>query len=150
MVADNMGKLLYEKLSYDIIGCIYEVYNDLGPAHKEQVYHNALKIMFDSKNIQYKDEPRLKIKFKGKDVGTYVPDFIVEDKIVIELKSTLTMPMVFEKQLYYYLRGTKYKVGYLVNFGSDKLEIRRRVYETLRENPRGSAFDPRQSALNKT
>jgi len=81
----------------------------------------------------YNDNQRLALKFRGKEIGTYQPDFIIDNKIIIELKSALTMPKVFEKQLYYYLRGTSYKIGYLVNFGSDKLDIRRRIYESARQ-----------------
>ena len=130
MVADE--KFLYKDLSYKVIGCFYEVYNELGPAHKEQIYHEALKVAFTEKQIEYEENKRLKIKFKGKDIGVYEPDFIIEDKIVVEIKSVLNMPKVFEKQLYYYLRGTNYKVGYLVNFGNEKIDIRRRVYESAR------------------
>lgn len=138
-----MDKVIYKDLSYDIVGCFYEVYNELGPAHKEQVYHKSLKISFELKNIKYEGEPRLKIKFKNKEVGVYVPDFIIEDKVLVEIKSVLAMPKVFEKQLYYYLRGTKYKLGYLVNFGGDKLDVRRRVYESARRNSREFALDLR-------
>jgi GxxExxY protein len=134
MVADINNKFLYKDLSYKIIGCFYEVYNELGPAHKEQIYHEALKIAFGEKNIEYKENKRLKIKFRGKDIGVYEPDFVIEDKIIIEIKSVLNMPKVFEKQLYYYLRGTDYKVGYLVNFGNEEIDIRRRVYEIARKS----------------
>lgn len=132
MIADSNEKFIYKGLSYKIIGCIYEVYNELGPAHKELIYQDALKVAFAENKIEYKENQRLKIKFKNKEVGVYEPDFIIEDKIILEIKSVLNMPKVFEKQLYYYLRGTKYKVGYLVNFGNENLDIRRRIYETAR------------------
>jgi GxxExxY protein len=132
MVADSNEKFIYKDLSYTIIGCIYEVYNELGPAHKELIYHEALKAAFVENKIEYKENQRLKIKFKNKEIGVYEPDFIIEDKIILEIKSVLNMPKVFEKQLYYYLRGTKYKIGYLVNFGNGNLDIRRRIYETAR------------------
>ncbi|MFC1708987.1 GxxExxY protein [Candidatus Omnitrophota bacterium] len=130
MVADK--KFLYKDLSYKLVGCFYEAYNELGPAHKEQLYHEALKILFADNDIKYKDKPRIKIQFKGKNIGIYEPDFIIEEKIIIEIKSLLNMPKVFEKQLYYYLRGTDYKVGYLVNFGNESIDIRRRVYDSVR------------------
>jgi GxxExxY protein len=133
MVADSKTEFLYKDLSYKIIGCFYEVYNDLGPAHKEQVYQEALKVSFAEKGVSFKSNKKLKILFKNKEVGIYEPDFIVEDKVIIELKSVLNMPKVFEKQLYYYLRGTDYKVGYLVNFGNERIDIRRRVYESARK-----------------
>ena len=102
MVADK--DFLYQELSYKLVGCFYEVYNDLGPAHKEQIYHSALKIAFAEALIGYKDKPRLQIKFRDKNVGTYEPDFIIEDKIIVEIKSLLSMPKVFEKKLFYCLK----------------------------------------------
>ena len=133
MVADSDGKFLYKDLSYKIIGCFYEVYNELGPAHKEQIYHEALKVAFAEEKIEYDENKRLKIRFKGKQIGVYSPEFIIENKIIVEIKSTLNLLKVFEKQLYYYLRGADYKIGYLVNFGNEKIDIRRRVYDSVRK-----------------
>lgn len=124
--------LLYKDLSYKLVGCFYEVYNTLGPAHKEQIYHKALCLEFRSKGISFDDKKRLKIKYKDVDIGIYEPDFIIEDKIIVEIKSMLQILKVIENQLYYYLRGTNYKLGYLVNFGAEKLDIRRRIYEKAR------------------
>ena len=129
---DSDKKFLYKELSYKLVGCFYDVYNELGPAHKEQVYQEALKVAFEIAGIFYKEKPRIKIKFKGQDVGIYEPDFIVNGKIIVEIKSLLNLPKVFEKQLYYYLSGTDYKVGYLVNFGTEDIDIRRRIYESAR------------------
>ena len=123
---------LYKELSYKIVGCFYDVHNDLGPAHKEQIYHEALKIIFKEKNLTCVSKPRLPITFHQQSIGVYEPDFLIEDKIIVELKSIQLIPKVFEKQLYYYIKNTKYKVGYLVNFGNDKLDLRRRVFELAR------------------
>lgn len=71
---------------------------------------------------------KIKIVYKGKEVGNYEPDFIIDEKVIIEIKAVDIMPKVFEKQLYSYLKATKYKIGILINFGSDKLDIRRRIY----------------------
>ena len=73
MVDEN--KFLYKDLSYRLVGCFYDVYNELGPAHKEQIYHEALKIVFKEKDIGYQSKPRITISFRGKNVGTYEPDF---------------------------------------------------------------------------
>ena len=123
-----MGKILYEKESYKIRSAIFEVYNTLGPGFKEVVYHKALMEEFDRKDLTFDDKKRIQIKYKDKFVGTYEPDFIVEEKIIVEIKAVEKMPKVYEKQLYSYLKGTDYKVGFLVNFGDDKLEIKRRIY----------------------
>jgi GxxExxY protein len=122
-------ELLYKELAYEIVGCFYEVYNTLGPGHKEQIYHKALALEFKSRNIQYDDEKRLKTKYKDEDIGAYAPDIVIEDKIIVEIKSVTQSLKVFEKQLYYYLSGIKYKLGYLINFGTEKIDIRRRVHE---------------------
>lgn len=120
-------KILYKELSYRLVGCFYEVYNRLGPGHKEEIYRKALNKEFKLQNIQYETKKRLKIDYKGEVVGIYEPDFIIDNKIIIELKSVLLMPKVYEKQLFYYLKGAGYRLGYLVNFGSDKIDIRRRI-----------------------
>ena len=135
--------LLYKDLAYRIVGCFYVVYNELGPGHKEQIYHKALALEFKSKGISFDDKKRLKVKYKGQEIGIYQPDFVIEGKIIVEIKSLLQMYSIFEKQLYYYLRGTDYKLGYLVNFEAEKLDIRRRVYDTARVNSRELALDLR-------
>lgn len=123
-----MGKLEHEELTYKIRGAIFEVYNTLGPGFKEGVYHNSLREEFDKGKIKYNDKKKIRIIYKGKEVGIYEPDFIIEDKIIIEVKAVDIVPKIFEKQLYSYLKAARYKVGILVNFGGDKLDIRRRIY----------------------
>ena len=123
-----MSKLEYEGLTYKIRGAIFEVYNILGPGFKEIVYHNSLAGEFIERDIRYVEKKKIRIHYKDKEVGIYEPDFIVEDKVIIEIKALDILPKVFEKQLYSYLKAAKYKIGMLVNFGSEKLDIRRRIY----------------------
>lgn len=130
--------MLYEELTYKIRGAFYEVYNTLGPGFKEEIYHRALAKEFKLREISFVEKKHLTIIYKNEKVGIYEPDFIVDEKVLIEIKSLLVMPRVFETQLYYYLKGTDYKLGFLVNFGTEKLDIRRRIYERAR-NPRSSA-----------
>ncbi|MEE8575165.1 MAG: GxxExxY protein, partial [Thermodesulfobacteriota bacterium] len=94
----------------------------------EIIYHNSLREEFDRREIDYTEKERIKVSFKGKQVGIYEPDFVIKDKILIEIKAVDIMPKIFEKQLYNYLKATKYKVGLLINFGGNKLDIRRRIY----------------------
>lgn len=128
MVAD----LLYKDLAYKVVGCFYNVYNQLGVGFKEIIYHKALEIEFDSENIPYEGEKKIVIKYRDKIAGYYTPDFVIDRKIIIEIKSAEFMPKIYETQLYYYLKGTDYRLGYIVNFGSPKLDIRRRVYDKAR------------------
>lgn len=91
--------LLYEKLSYQIRGAIFAVYKTLGPYHKESVYVNTLASEFSKRNIPFKREKSLSITYNGKKVGAYRPDFLVDEKIVIELKATEFLPKSDERQL---------------------------------------------------
>lgn len=127
-----MAELLYKDLAYKIVGCFYNVYNQLGPGYKESIYHKALIIELESNKINSVEEKQLPIVYKNKKVGVYIPDFIIEDKILIELKAVDFMPKLYEEQLYTYLKGTKYRLGYLVNFGSEKIDVRRRIYDSIR------------------
>lgn len=129
-------KILYKELSYQLVGCFYEVYNQLGPGYKEIIYHNALAIELKGNHISFEEERHLLVEYKGKRVGMYVPDFIVDEKILVEVKAVEIMPKLYEVQLYHYLKATPYTLGYMVNFAGARLDIRRRVYDTVRVNSR--------------
>lgn len=135
IVASTNHRFLYKDLSYQIIGCFYAIYNELGPEHKENIYHESLKIIFDEKKLNFRSKPAIPIYFREKRVGIYEPDFLIDDKIVIEIKSLQNMSKAFETQLYYYIRGTHYKVGYLVNFGDNVIDIRRKIFDVVRKTP---------------
>lgn len=99
---------------------------DIG--HRESVYRKALAIELNRQEIPNKEEPRLEIKYDGVSVGVYVPDFLIDDKVIIEMKSVDYLSKEAEKQLVYYLKGTSYRLGFLVNFGASKLEIKRKIW----------------------
>ena len=125
--------LLYPDLSYRIVGAIYEVWRKLGPAFKESVYQKALEEEFKSRNIRFTSQRQIPIFYKKKKIGVYIPDFIVDDKILLEIKHVPKITFKEKKQVWYYLKGSKYKLLLLVNFGGRKLEIVRRVYDRARE-----------------
>jgi GxxExxY protein len=120
--------MLYEELTYKVRGAIFKVYNTLGFGHKEGVYSKALAIEFEKEKIPFKTEHSIDVLYEGQKVGKYRPDFIVDDSIIIELKAIPFMGRDAEVQMVYYLKGTKYKLGLLVNFGSDKLDIKRKIW----------------------
>ena len=120
---------LYKELTYKIIGAAISIHKELGPVHKEIVYHNALKQEFRLKQIPFSSEKILSVHYKGKLVGTYKPDFIIDDKVVLEIKGIPVIPKSIESLLTYYLKATGYKIGLLLNFGARSLELKRRIYE---------------------
>ncbi len=129
-----MEDLLYKDLVYKIQGALFSVYKELGPAFKESVYQKAIAQEFVNQDIAFEQERVFKINYKDTEVGMFRPDFIVEDKIILEIKAVPQMPSVFETQLFYYLKATNYKLGLLANFGCDRgVDIRRRVYDTARK-----------------
>jgi GxxExxY protein len=129
-------KLLYKELSYQIQGAAIEVRKNFGCGHKERLYQNAFAEELKARKIHFKKEKSIKIYSPktGAKIGSYQPDFIVDDKIIVEIKAQRLLPKVNIDQLYNYLRNSKYELGYLVNFASDKLNIKRVIYTNDRKD----------------
>lgn len=126
IIADS--KLIFADLTYKIRGAIFNVYNILGPGHKEPVYEKALIKEFTINKIPFKTEIPLDVNYRGEKVGNYRPDFVIDNRIILEIKATEFVPKIFEQQLIRYLKTTNFKVGLLVNFGQQKLFIKRLIW----------------------
>lgn len=124
---DKTDKLLHRGLCYNIIGCVYDVRNDFGNGQKEKVYQNALAEALNSRSIKFERELTIAILSPktGSKMGTYRLDFAIESKVIMETKALTYTPKKIEDQLYSYLRSTPFEIGYLVNFGSTNLYIKR-------------------------
>jgi GxxExxY protein len=131
--------LLYPELSYQVVGAIYEVWKKLGQAFKESVYQKALIEEFKDRNISFISNKQIPIIYKGKNIGVYIPDFIIEDKILLEIKHVPQITLKEKKQAWYYLKGSNYKLILLINFGGEKLEILRIVYDRARQKFRANS-----------
>lgn len=140
----DLPNLLHKDLSYAIRSALFEVKNKLGSGHKEIVYQKALAEEFVARKITFSKEVQIPIMYRNKKVGVYQPDFVVDEKIIVELKALPFLGATEKKQLWTYLKGSEYKLGLLVNFGPKELEIKRVVYDTARNN--ASASDLRVSA----
>jgi GxxExxY protein len=105
-----------------IIGCAIEVHRVLRAGLYEAVYRSALTTEFDAAGLVYKREVRLPALYKGRQVGTYRIDFVVEDQVVVEIKSVERMHPIFETQVLTYLRVAKKRIGLLINFNSRLLK----------------------------
>ena len=124
----NTVGLLYPDLSYKLQGCFFKVYNILGFGHKEIAYQRALEQELTIQNISFEREMHLSITYKDKTIAEYVPDLVIDDKIIVEIKALEFLPNKFITQLINYLKGTNFQLGYLVNFGAPKLQIIRRIW----------------------
>lgn len=126
----NIVTLLYKDLSYSIQGIAFEIRKDFGLGHKEQIYQKAFEEELKRSNIHYEREKAVKI-YSPKDgafIGLYRPDFIIDEKIILEIKAQSFLPRVELKKIYDYLRNSKYELGYLINFASPRLFIKRVIF----------------------
>jgi len=123
-----MVKLIYKEESYKIIGACIEVHNELGSGFLEPIYQEALEVELTNQNIPFQREAPLPVKYKGLVLNkSYIADFILYDKIVLELKALDALSSVHESQVLNYLKATGFKLGLLVNFGQPKLQYKRLV-----------------------
>jgi len=120
-------KLLYKELTEKIIKCFYKVYDALGEGFLESVYEKALMIEFEEACIKAESQRNLNVHYKGRLVGDFKADIVIEDKLVIEIKAVSRLVPQHEAQLINYLKATGLKIGLLVNFG-EKLEFKRRIF----------------------
>lgn len=142
--ADNSG-LLYEELSYKVRGAAFNVYNSLGSGHKETVYQNALMEEFSRLGIPYEKEKSIGVRFNDKKVGSCQPDFVVDNKIIVEIRALPFIGKVEKQQVNYYLKNTEHKLALIINFGSSPIQIERIIYDAAR-NPHKSTSNPPESA----
>lgn len=126
---------LEEELSYKLHGLLIEISKKYGYLYKEQFYHNACVEIFDINNLKYISKPRIEICSidTGKPLTVYIPDFLINNKIVLELKSVKFINKEMVTQLDQYLKASKFEIGYLVNFGIPKAQIIRRIYTNDRK-----------------
>jgi len=132
MIADEKTQMvtdyIYKDLTYKIIGCLYEVHRELGAVHKEVIYHKGVAIELANNKIPFAEEKSIEVRYKGKKIGVYKPDFIIEDKVILEIKVAAAITKAMQNQVYYYVKGTKYKLVLLANFGASKVGIKRLIY----------------------
>ena len=125
---------LYEHESYLIRGACFDVWKEFKGMFKESVIDNALTIALEHKKLTVESQKRIDIFFADKKVGTYVPDKVINDIILLELKAKPFVTKQDIEQFWKYLKGSTYKLGFLINFSPKKLEIKRIVYDTARHN----------------
>ena len=124
-----MKKLLYEELTYKIIGAAKEVYKVLGPGYLESVYEDALCYELDLLDFLYQRQIELDVHYKTVVFERrFRADLLIEKKILIENKAIKKIANQDEAQLINYLKTTKMRVGLLFNFGADKFEMIRRIF----------------------
>jgi len=121
----NQSKIIYKELSFKIVGAAMNVYNALGYGFLEKVYENAMMVVFEREGIRARQQAGTPVYFGGKVVGEYVADIIVEDKIIVEVKTASDISNAHRAQVINYLKATNLRLGLIVNFGKKQLEYER-------------------------
>ena len=110
------------EITYEVRGAIYDVYKELGPGLLESVYEEALCFELEQRGLKVERQLQVPIRYKDKVLKTELRlDVLIEDKVIVELKSAEEMKKVFAKQLLTYLRLMDKKIGLLVNFNTDNI-----------------------------
>ena len=112
-------------LTEKIIGCAYSVHNTLGAGFLERVYENALAIELTEQGLQFKQQARLGVRYRGREIGEYFADLLIERRVICELKAVDALTRQHEVQLVNYLTATGIDTGLLINFGN-RVTVRRK------------------------
>jgi GxxExxY protein len=120
----------FRDVTEKIISCAIEVHSTLGPGLLEKLYEEALSHEFNLRGIKFERQKEIKLKYKGNDIESHRIDFLVENKVIIEIKATDNLHKIFEAQLLTYLKAMQKKVGLLINFNVVKLKegIKRMIH----------------------
>ena len=116
------------EITYAINGAVFEVNKILGPGFLEKVYENALLVELKDRGVKAESQVPITVRYKSISVGEYIADLLIEDKIIVELKTVDKLEKIHEAQLLNYLKATGVSVGLLVNFKNPKAEIKRLVF----------------------
>ena len=119
--------MLHSELTEKIIACAYTVYNKMGYGYLESVYERCMLIELADIDLNTEVQKRLKVFYREQIVGDFVADIIVNDTVIVELKSVSKIVKAHEIQLVNYLVSTNKPVGLILNFAKDKVEVKRKV-----------------------
>ena len=117
----------HKDLIEKIIGCAYRVYNKMGYGFLESVYEKCLLIELNKAGLKCEQQSAISVYYDNQNVGEFIADVIVEDTVIVELKSVRRIIKAHEVQLVNYLVATRKDVGLLLNFGEIKVEVKRKV-----------------------
>ena len=125
-----------EEITYKINGAAFEVNRELGPGFLEKVYENALLIELRDKGLAAESQVPIAVCYKGRRVGDYYADIVVENQVVVELKAVEIVSKIHEAQLLNYLKATGFEIGLLINFTYPQAEIKRYIFSKDRSKIR--------------
>ena len=117
----------HAELTEKIIGCAYKVYNTMGYGYLESVYEKCMSIELEKIGLTANFQVPIKVFYAEENVGDFIADILVEDVVIVELKSVRTIIRVHEVQLVNYLKSTGKDIGLILNFSENKVEVKRKL-----------------------
>ena len=123
----NEKEIIHKDLAYQVIGLAMDVHSGLGYGFLEKVYENALMVLLRREGINAKQQSPINVFFEGQNVGDYFADILVEDKIILELKSVEKIIDIHKAQALNYLKATGLRLAIVLNFGKERLQYERLV-----------------------
>ncbi len=129
MIAMIKKEYKYSDITSKIIGCSMKVHTTLGNGFQEVIYQRCLAIEMEKQSLGFTRELEMSIYYEGREVGTRRVDFLIENKILVELKAITQLDNVHIAQGLNYLEAYNLEIGLLINFGSTKLEFKRLINE---------------------
>lgn len=120
-------KVLYPELSYKITGALFEVFREIGSGHHEKYYQKAVAEELTNREIKFKEQVYMPLQYKNKVVGRIYMDFLIEDKIVLEIKKGEGFSKKHIDQVLIYLKNSNCKLAILANFSRDGVQSKRIV-----------------------
>jgi GxxExxY protein len=132
MPTQGGNKLLYEDETYKIRNACFEIWKMFGGAFKEKIVERALVKALIKRDLRVEAQKKINIYYDGEVVGIYIPDIIINGLVLLEIKCKPFITPEDERQFWLYLKGSNYKLGLLINFGTKTLEIRRRIFDQAR------------------
>jgi GxxExxY protein len=121
----DMSKLIHHRLSNEILGAAFTVHKALGPGLLESAYEGAFCVELSHNGIVFERQRVFPLIYRGEYVGAYIADIVVENAVIVELKSVKALNEIMEAQVISYLRLSKLRVGYLINFNGLRVQWRR-------------------------
>ncbi len=120
-----MADLLYKELSYKIVGILFKVHGELGGGYQEKYYQKAIALELKTNNLNFKEQVLIPLEYKELPIGRYFMDFVVENKIVLEIKVSPQFYSRDIKQVLSYLKTSNLSLGILASFNKKELIFKR-------------------------
>lgn len=127
--------IIFPELSYKLMGILFDIHNNLGNTYQEKYYQRAIEADLLRKQIPFKKEFPIKLSYSGASIGRYFLDFLIDESIILEIKTVTFITPLYLRQLYSYLNVTNLKLGIVANFKPEKLTYKRLVNPHAKIDP---------------